>query len=316
MAVFISDPRRDDLAARLSTVVVLLAVMFIGITGCWRIQTQTCKPKSGSSLPNGPRQSVLPLSVHEVGGVTVDTAGNVYVLDWGCDAPGRPGFLEGVQVVELASGSGTQAVLPFTGLNGYGDVAVSTAGDVYVTNAADNQVRKLAAGSRSQTVLPFTGLHHPGGVAADGAGNVYVSDEINNRVVALAPGPGTQRVLPFTGLDGPTALAVDGAGNVYVVENNRVLELAPGSSTQTVLPFTGLDHPRGVAVDGAGDVYVADSRNNRVLKLPTGSSTQTLLPFTGLNEPWSVAVDTAGNVYTETRDMDFDSYHVLKLAAG
>ena len=65
MTVFISDPSRDDLAARLSTVVVLLAAMFIGLTGCGWTQTQTCGPKSGSSLPNGPRQIVLPLTDDE-----------------------------------------------------------------------------------------------------------------------------------------------------------------------------------------------------------------------------------------------------------
>ncbi len=296
---------------------VLLAAMSIGITGCERERAQSCAPSSRSPFPNGPRQTVLPIIVHEVGGVAVDPAGNVYATDWGCYAGVSAGTWVGVQVVELAPGSSTQTVLPFTGLNGIGSVAVDTAGNVYVTNATDNRVHKLAAGSRSQTVLPFTDLHHPAGVAVDNAGNVYVTDELNARVVTLAPGSTTQTVLPFTNLDDPRGVAVDGSGNVYVsAGTDRVVVLAPGSSTQSVLPFTGLNVPDGVAVDGARNVYVADSRNNRVLKLPAGSSTQTLLQFSGVKEPRSVAVDGAGNVYAETFDVDFDSYYVLKLAAG
>ena len=213
------------------------------------------------------------------------------------------------------SSYGLQLVLPFTDLNGLGSVAVDTAGNVYVTNASDNRVRKLGAGSHSQTVLPFTDLHHPAGVAVDRAGNVYVTDEINARVVKLAPGSNAQTVLPFSDLHDPTGVAVDSSGNVYV-SDNRVVTLAPGSNTQTVLPFTGLDHPEGLAVDGAHNVYLADTRNNRVLKLPAGSGTQTLLQFSGLNQPRAVAVDNAGNVYANTFDADFDSYYVLKLAAG
>jgi serine/threonine protein kinase, bacterial len=298
-----------------TVVVVLLATMSIGITGCERILTQSCAPSSLSPFPNGPRQTVLPITVHEVGGVAVDTAGNVYATDWGCYAGGSAGTFVGVQVVKLAPGSSTQTVLPFTGLNGLGSAAVDTAGNVYVTNASDNRVRKLGAGSHSQTVLPFTDLHHPAGVAVDRAGNVYVTDEINARVVKLAPGSNAQTVLPFSDLHDPTGVAVDSSGNVYV-SDNRVVTLAPGSNTQTVLPFTGLDHPEGLAVDGAHNVYLADTRNNRVLKLPAGSGTQTLLQFSGLNQPRAVAVDNAGNVYANTFDADFGSYYVLKLAAG
>ena len=298
----------------------MLAAISIGVTGCGRLaaRTQSCGATSGSPFPDGPRQTVLPFNVHEVGDVAVDTAGNAYVIDWGCYAGGSAGAFVGVQVVKLAPRSSAQTVLPFIGLNGIGGVAADAAGNVYVTNATDDRVRKLGAGSRSQTVLPFTDLHHPGGVAVDNAGTVYVSDEISHRVVTLAPGSSSQTVLPFTDLHDPTGVAVDSAGNVYVSDetNNRVLALAPGSSTQTVLPLTGLDHPEGLAVDSARNLYVADSRNNRVLKLPAGSSTPILLQFTGLNQPRSVAVDSAGNVYAETFDVDFDSYHVLKLAGG
>jgi sugar lactone lactonase YvrE len=84
-------------------------------------------------------------------------------------------------------------VLPFTDLNEPWGVAVDTAGNVYITEAAEagvnntgnNRVLKLPAGSNTPVELPFTGLTSPGGVAVDSAGNVYVADWSNNRVLKL-----------------------------------------------------------------------------------------------------------------------------------
>jgi serine/threonine-protein kinase len=67
-------------------------------------------------------------------------------------------------------------------------VAVDAAGNLYVTDTANDRVVKLAAGSATPTELPFTGLNNPGGVAVDAASNVYVTDNGNNRVVKLAAG--------------------------------------------------------------------------------------------------------------------------------
>jgi DNA-binding beta-propeller fold protein YncE len=47
-------------------------------------------------------------------------------------------------VVKLASGSTTQTVLQFTGLNSPSSVAVDKSGNVYVANRGDDEVLKLA----------------------------------------------------------------------------------------------------------------------------------------------------------------------------
>jgi len=176
----------------------------------------------------------------------------------------------------------SQVVLPFTGLHEPYDVAVDTAGNVYVADAnnaagnafpADtiyNRVLELTAGSTTPVELPFTGLKNPSGVAVDTAGIVYIADYGNNRVLKLPAGSVTPVELPFTGLNLPEGVAVDTAGNVYITDywNNRVLKLPAGSNTPVELPFTGLIHPEGVAVDAAGNVYISDYGNYRVLKLP------------------------------------------------
>ncbi len=260
-------------------------------------------PRSASSPVCG--QNVLPFNGLDFrlspGGVALDSAGNVYVASEAMYG----------RVVELASGSTTPTVLPFTGLYEPQGVAVDTNANIYVTDF-NNRLVKLAAGSNNQTLLPMTGLNYPEGVAVDSAGSVYVADRGNNRVVKLAAESNNQSVLPFTGLNNPDGVAVDGSGNVFVTDsdNHRVVKLAAGSNSQTELPFTGLNVPWGVAVDNADNLYVTDHDTSNVVKLAAGSNTQSVLPFTGLNTPLAVAADNGGRVYVADRGND----RVLKLS--
>ncbi|WP_454561236.1 serine/threonine-protein kinase PknD [Mycobacterium haemophilum] len=276
---------------------VLVLVAAIGITQVLR---------SGLLSPSGQAagQTVLPFNGIDFrlspSGVAVDKAGDVYVTSEGMYG----------RVVELAPGSSTPTVLPFSGLYQPQGLAVDAAGTVYVTDF-NNRVVSLAAGSNHQIVLPFSDLNYPEGVAVDAAGNVYVADRGNSRVVKLAAGSTVQTVLPFTGLKNPDGVAVDAAGNVYVTDtdNNRVVELNVATNSQTVLAFTGVTVPWGIAVDTAGDVYVTEHDNNQVVKLPAGSNTPIVLPFTGLNTPLAVTVDKSGTVYVADRGND----RVVKL---
>jgi serine/threonine protein kinase, bacterial len=264
---------------------------------------------SGPSQPStsASGQSVLPFNGIDFrlspGGVALDKAGDVFVTNQGMYG----------RVVELASGSSTSTVLPFTGLYQPQGLAVDSAGAVYVADF-NNRVVKLAAGSNNQAVLPFTGLSYPEGVAVDTQGSVYVADRGNSRVVKLAAGSNSQAVLPFADLKNPDGVAVDTAGNVYVADtdNNRVLELPAGATAQTVLPFTGVAVPWGIAVDNAGNVFVTEHDSSQVLKLPAGSNAPTELKFDGLNTPLAVTVDSAGTVYVADRGND----RVVKLTGA
>jgi serine/threonine-protein kinase len=69
-------------------------------------------------------------------GVTVDAAGDVYVIDVGGNA-GR--------VFKLPAGSNTQVQLSFAGLKTPLGIAVDSAGSVYVTDNTNNRVLKLPA---------------------------------------------------------------------------------------------------------------------------------------------------------------------------
>jgi hypothetical protein len=122
-------------------------------------------------------------------GITVSTAGDVFVTDSG---NGR--------VLKLPAGSDTQVELPFTGLDHPYGVAVNSAGDVFVADSGNGRVLKLPAGSDTQVELPFTGFDHlnpPNDVAVDSAGNVYAVDSLHKRVHKLPTGSNAQIDLSF-----------------------------------------------------------------------------------------------------------------------
>lgn len=249
-------------------------------------------------------QIVLPFTgLNQPSGISVDSKGDVYVVDSG---NGR--------VLELAAGSTSQTVA-FTGLDHPDDIAVDDAGDLVVTEPAHHRVLELRAGSSNPTALPFTDLGDPSGVALNSRDPradrvVFVTDAARNRVLELLAHSTEQTELPFRGLDGPSAVAVGGDRAVFVIdrENERVLKLPRTATVDTVLPYV-IGRPDYVAVDTVGNVYVTNTGDNRVVQLVHASNASITLPFNDLNHPDGVAADTAGNVYVA----DAGNNRVLKL---
>ncbi|OMC48684.1 hypothetical protein A5745_08420 [Mycobacterium sp. IS-2888] len=135
--------------------------------GCC-VPVHVVKSEAGSHAP-----TVLSFThLLGLGGMAVDAAENVYVGDYS-------------RILKLAAGTDIQTVLPFD-VRSVVDVAVDSAGSVYVVDADRKQVLKLAAGTDKPIVLPFSGLNQPVRVAVDAAGNVYVTDVGNHSVLKLA----------------------------------------------------------------------------------------------------------------------------------
>ncbi|GED97582.1 hypothetical protein [Gordonia crocea] len=118
----------------------------------------------------------LPIDVRFPGGMAVDAAGVVYVVDgrvvkrW---APGEPGA----------------TTLPFTGLNFPSAVAVDSVGAVYVSDMGDDpKVVVLEQATGEQHRLPVEGLGAPRGIAIDAAGDVIIADSAQRRIVVVPPG--------------------------------------------------------------------------------------------------------------------------------
>jgi uncharacterized protein (TIGR03437 family) len=207
----------------------------------------------GFSGDNGPATSA---QLNRPKGVAVDSAGNLYIADFGNHR------------IRMVSHG----------------VITTVAGNGTAGSSGDNGLATSAQ------------LDYPEGVAVDSAGNLYIADsgvvrKVANGVITTVAGNG----IPGFGGDGgpatsaqlaPAAVAVDSAGNLYVADyyvirkvTNGVIATVAGNGT---IGFSGdngpatsaaLSIPAGVAVDSAGNVYIADAGNNRIRILtPAGSS--------------------------------------------
>ena len=181
--------------------------------------------------------------------VAVDSAGNVFVADMSNDTIRK---ITPAGIVHTFAGEAGMS----GNADGFGNdarfnnpfaVAVDGAGNVYVSDTANNAIRKITVG---RVVTTLAGL--PG----------YAGD---------ADGSG-----PDARFWNPQGLAVDSAGNIYVADtgNNIIRIITPMGAVTTLAASddktTPLNGPGGVAVDGAGNVYVADTNNHCIRKLSQG----------------------------------------------
>lgn len=190
------------------------------------------------------------------------------------------------------------------------DIAVDTAGNVYIGDTSNNQIVTVNPQGVA-SVLAISGLTPalslPTGVAVDGAGNLYIADTGNSRVVVVsAAGSGSVVSLGSVTLSAPQGVAVDTSGDIFVADsgNNRIVEVPFGGSAAVlgIAVSSGsatLSAPIGLAVDVSGNLYVADSGNSRVVTVASGGTTGAVLSTTGetLSGPQGVAVDGIGNVF-------------------
>jgi hypothetical protein len=230
-------------------------------------------------------------------GVTVDSAGNVYVGD---QSNNRIRKITSAGVVTTFAGSGTATYLDATGtsagFNNPRGIILDSLGNMYVCDQTNHRIRKITsagvvttfAGSGTATYLDATGtsagFNNPVGIALDFAGNMYVGDVSNTRVRKITT---TGVVTTFAGSG--TATWFDATGT-----------------------YAGFWNPYGLTVDLSGNVYVADTSNQRIRKITStgivttlaGGSSGTTGTFsdgtgtnTGFNAPRALTVDSTGNVY-------------------
>ena len=176
------------------------------------------------------------------------------------------------------------------------DVAVDSAGNLYVTELFNHTVRKITPGGQVSTLAGAAGVigstdgpgsvarfNMPWGIGIDSGGTLYVSDWMNKTVRKVTP-DGTVTTLAGTAgafgsndgtgsaarFGGPHGLSVDSAGNVFVAEenNNNIRKITPTGVTTTI----------------AGAPFVIGSADG------SGSAAQ-------FAHPADLAVDNSGNIY-------------------
>ncbi len=232
------------------------------------------------------------------GGVAVDSSGNLFVVDSESYTVRKitpagvvTTFAGKAGIAGTADGTGTGAT--FGGLQ---NIAIDTAGNLYVADGGGNTIRKITPAA---VVTTFAGLggtsgntngtgtaarfNNPSGLAVDTAGNVYVADNNNNSIRKITP---AGVVTTLAGRNSTSGFGfVDGDGT-----------------------SARFDSPASVAVDSVGNVYVADSYNCAIRKITPGGTVSTIagngdafntdgpLSSATFYYPADLAVDPAGNL--------------------
>lgn len=149
---------------------------------------------------------------HQVGGVTADMVGDLYVADFG-------------ETVWKISLEGERRVLA-TGLYGASGNAIDGQGNLLQANFYGDSITKI---DRHGEAKPFaTGLSGPVGVVVDRkSGDIYVANCRGNSIAKVSP---DGSVAPFANSDlfkCPNGIALDRDGTLYTVNfrNNRMLKI-------------------------------------------------------------------------------------------
>ena len=233
-------------------------------------------------------------------GVAVDGAGNVFVADTE-NAVIRKVLPDGtVKTLAGSAGSagyanGTGAVARFSGPQ---SVAVDAGGNVYVTDAGNQVVRKVTSYGLAATVTNgLARFASPRGIAVDRQGHVWVSDNDAQTVSRIAAKGGVSVVAGSPDRHGsadgaaaaarfsrPCGLASDGARLLVADSFNQTLRTVSAEGAVATLAGRagvagGSDGagtnatffwPAGVARDRAGNFVVADSGNHTLRKVDPG----------------------------------------------
>jgi hypothetical protein len=221
-------------------------------------------------------------------------------------------------------------------------VVLDGAGNIYIADAAHNEVRMVCAAANSAIIA---------GVVCPGAG-----------IIVDIAGTGNAGYMGFgvpastSELNGPGGLALDGAGNLYIADtgNNVVREITAATGNINTIAGDGtagyggdgslataagveLNAPWGVTIDPTGNLYIADTSNQRirVVSASTGIITTVAgngIPSglgdgkgtfsgnggpanaAGLSLPYAVAFDTSGDMFIP--DSANNQIRIVKATGG
>jgi uncharacterized protein (TIGR03437 family) len=232
----------------------------------------------GFSGDGGPATSAL---LHYPGGVAVDAMGNLFIADSN-NSRIRKVSASGVITtvagngVQGSSGDGGPAVSASLDVDG---VAVDASGNLFITGARSNRIRKVSASGVITTVAgngndSFSGdggpatsasLNGPLNSALDLSGNLFIADTSNNRIRMVSAGG----IITTVAGNGPSCTGTTACGGFSG-------DGGPATSAS-------LSEPAGVTVDASGNLFIADSVNGRIRKVSAVASPP-VVPLAGVTD--------------------------------
>ena len=270
---------------------------------------------------NGVAASSQDVKLNSPSGVAVDGAGNVYIADTGNHAireiVAATGSILTIAGNGTSGNSGDNGPATSASLNGPWGVTVDAAGNLFIADTGNHEIRAVCASTNSLYGVPcgasgdivtVAGTGYTGSLGAGayfGDGGPAIAAELN---------------YPYT-------VAFDAQLNMYIPDsgNNRIRLVTPAGIIST---FAGtgepgyygdghaataalLQIPSGVAVDSAQNVLISDSQNNSIRKVSslTGNISTVIKGAVGtsfngkrilqntLEAPKSIALDPYGNLY-------------------
>jgi DNA-binding beta-propeller fold protein YncE len=169
---------------------------------------------------------------HQVGGVTIDLIGNIYVADFG-------------DLVWKITPEGKREVFA-SGFYGASGNAVDHEGNLLQANFYGDSITKVDRKGQTQPFVT-SGLSGPVGIAINQqTGDVFVANCRSNSIAKIAPDGTVSSFAKSELFNCPNGISLDREGNLYVVNfrDNKMLKLDPKGA---VTPFAtisekGLGH--------------------------------------------------------------------------
>lgn len=189
------------------------------------------------------------------------------------------------------------------------DVAVDNAGNILLTDQANNRIRRIEASEGVVRTAYGDGqtatLNRPTGIALDTTGRLLIADTRNNRILRQNEGANTFGVIAdeTSNIRTPRDLAVDSRGSIFITNagTHQVLELSapaqqlgtthvlagngtqgfsgddgPGAQARLDFPLVGLSNndiqlTANLVTLGNGELLFTDTGNHRIRLLKPGA---------------------------------------------